>query len=499
MEQSQNAFYYDALPNLNQFATKGSDFEKVTIQKNPQIIVKINTVNITKTDLSLTIKGFEFAPKILLLNNMGQLNAPASAQIADSNVHAYTLTPSWRKVTNADYYEILFNQQLYSTITDTTLLFDELTPETNYNFQLRSVNKSGHSDWVSFSAKTKANPLENALKGITATCNVSSYAGHSAYSIAKLFDMDEKNMWQTKTIGKDTVLEILADLHSTNQLDKMEYLPREKGNGIWLKGTVYYSLDKKEWAKADNFEWANNGTTKTFNFTNHPTARYIKIEVKQTVGAFGSGRELYIFKVPGTESVIPGDINNDHIIDLNDLTSYINYTGLRKGDGDFEGYVSKGDINKNDLIDVYDISNVATRLDGGADLSRRDSVAGQLDISPNKQDYKSGEEVIITVKGKNLNAVNGLSFALPYDPSALEYQGLNIIGMKYMENMTIDRLHSNGQKALYPTFVNIGDQESLQDSPTLFQIKFKAKKDYHYNLKPKDGLLVDVHLHTIAF
>ena len=108
---------------------------------------------------------------------------------------------------------------------------------------------------------------------------------------------------------------------------------------------------------------------KVFTFTERPTARYIKLSVTEGVGNYGSGRELYVFKVPGTESYLPGDINNDGKIDNNDLTSYTNYTGLRKGDGDFEGYISNGDINKNDLIDAYDISVVATQLEDGVDES----------------------------------------------------------------------------------------------------------------------------------
>ena len=98
--------------------------------------------------------------------------------------------------------------------------------------------------------------------------------------------------------------------------------------------------------------------------------------VDKAVGNFVSGREMYIFKVAGTESYLPGDINNDGIIDSNDLTSYMNYTGLRFGDGDFEGYVSKGDVNKNNLIDAYDISNVATQLEGGASNRKIDKVEG---------------------------------------------------------------------------------------------------------------------------
>jgi len=495
-ENSQNVYFYDAMPNMNQFATKGSDFEKIKITKNPQLFVKTASSNTINTTLILTIKDFKFSPINTYLKSTGKLSTPTHFAVADSNIQANSLTPNWDKVDRADYYEINFNGQLYNTIQDNYLAFEDLTPQTNYQFKVRAVNKTGRSDWASLSAKTKNNPLEFALQGITADCSAETQSGQR---IARLFDFDESNMWHTKYGQKAVPFNVVLDLHSFNQLDKIQYLPREAGNGILLKGTIYYSSDKKEWTKADDFVWANNGNTKTFDFANHPTARYLKIVIKDGVGGYGSGRELYVFKVPGTESYIPGDINNDHQIDINDLTSYINYTGLRKGDGDFEGYVSKGDINKNDLIDAYDISNVAARLDGGADLSRKDTVAGKLEIVSDKTDYKKGEEIILTVKGNNLKAVNGLSFALPYNTQELEYEGVKLLHMNAMENMTDDRLHSNGQKALYPTFVNIGDQEPLEGSETLFQIRFKAKRDFHYNLQPKDGVLVDVHLNTAPF
>lgn len=497
-EKGQNVYFYDAAPELNQFATKEADFAKVKITKNPQVLVRTASNDVTASALSLTIKGFKFATINQLLQSTGTLAKPSNFQVLDSNTKAYSLMPSWDKVANADYYEMEFDGQRYGTIKDNHLPFEELTPETSYSFKVRAVNKTGNSDWASVMAKTKMNPLEFAIHDITAATTAGTYADHGAYSVAKLFDFDEGNMWHTKPVAKGTAFDIVIDLHSVNQLDKFNYLPRDKGtNGIILKGTVYYSLDKKEWTKADDFTWANNNETKTFGFASHPTARYLKINIQDNVGGFGSGRELYIFKVPGTESYIPGDINNDHLIDLNDLTSYINYTGLRKGDGDFEGYVSKGDINKNDLIDAYDISNVATRLDGGANFASRDTVQGTLEITPNKTDYNKGEDVIITVKGIGLKAVNALSFALSYNPQELEYVGTTPLNMSSMENMTNDRLHSNGQKSLYPTFVNIGDQDPLEGSTNLFQIKFKAKQHYHYNLQPKDGMLVDVHLNTV--
>lgn len=190
------------------------------------------------------------------------------------------------------------------------------------------------------------------------------------------------------------------DLRTINQLDKFHYLPRtDGGNGVLLKGSVYYSMDKENWTEAGTFQWERNGDTKIFTFANRPTARYIKISVTEGVGGYGSGRELYVFKVPGTESYRPGDINNDRLIDMNDFTSYMNYTGLRQGDADFEGYVSNGDINRNGLIDAYDISVVATQLRGGVEKQTTEKVNGNIKLSTAKQTYNPQEIIEIQVKG----------------------------------------------------------------------------------------------------
>lgn len=494
--QNDNVYYYDAAPNLNRFATKGSVFEKVLITKNPQLLVKIAAADITAQTLRLTVKGYHFKPVNKYLSTSGPLTAPAGAQVTDSNRQAYTLKPSWNKVPGADYYEIDFNGELYTTIRDTSLLFERLSAETPYHFLLRAVNRSGSSAWTTFSAATNANPLQFAIKDIIGT---SSAPGQEDNEISRLFDFDEQSMWHTKWGSKAVPFDLVLDLRSVNQLDKIEYLPRNRGNGILLKGTVYYSSNKTSWTEAGTFEWAKNGDTKVFPFNNHPTARYIKLSITEAAGDYGSGRELYVFKVPGSESYIPGDINNDHLIDNNDLTSYMNYTGLRKGDGDFEGYVSNGDVNKNDLIDAYDISNVATRLEGGADISTADSLSGKLEISAAKSSYAKDETVEVLVKGIGLRSVNALSFALPYNPQDLEYIGITPLNTQEMNNLTNDRLHSNGTKALYPAFVNIGDKPVLEGSQELFIIKFRAKRPVTLSLKPIDGILVDRHLDTVTF
>ena len=359
--KGENVYWYEEAPNLNKFATKGSEFEKVVITKNPQLRVRLASTDITASPVIVKVEGFRFEPADRYRVTTGTLTAPKNAQVTEENREAYTLQPTWDKVANADFYEIEFNGMLYTTIRDTYLLFEDLAAETPYTFKVRAVNKDGVSDWATINVTTKSNPLEFAIKGIE------------------------------------------------------------------------------------------------------------------------------------------GDINDDGKIDRNDLTSYMNYTGLRRGDSDYEGYISKGDINMNDLIDAYDISVVATQLDGGVGRKDTVKVSGALTISTPKKMYQKDEIVEILVKGNDLKAVNAFSFALPYDQNDYEFVGVEPLNMKAMENLTYDRLHTNGVKSLYPTFVNLGKQEQLEGSEDLFILKLKAKRKVQFDLTLKDGMLVDKQLRMRQF
>ena len=494
----ENVFWYEETPNLNKFATKGSEFEKVVITKNPLLHIKLGSTDVTANRIELDVEGFRFEPADRNLVSTGTLSAPQNAQVSEQNREAYTLQPTWDKVPNADYYEIEFNGMLYTTIRDTHLLFEDLKADTPYAFRVRAVNKDGVSEWAEIQVKTKTNPLEFAIRGIGGESTAASQGG---FGVDRLFNFSESgDTWHTKYNVNSIPLDLVIDLKTVNQLDKFHYLPRaDAGNGTLLKGTVSYSMDKENWTEAGAFEWQRNGDVKVFTFTERPSARYIKLNVTAGVGNYGSGREIYVFKVPGTASYLQGDINNDGKIDRNDLTSYMNYTGLRRGDSDFEGYISKGDINMNDLIDAYDISVVATQLNGGVDRKATEKVSGSLSISTPKKQYQKDEIVEIRVKGNDLRSVNALSFALPYDQSDYEFVGVEPLNMKAMENLTYDRLHTNGVKSLYPTFVNMGKQEALEGSEELFILKLKAKRKVKFDLNLKDGMLVDKQLRMHSF
>ncbi|MFP4547093.1 MAG: TIM-barrel domain-containing protein [Fidelibacterota bacterium] len=491
-----NVYYYDPAPNMNRFVTAGSNFEKVSITKNPQLLVKVGPTDISQNRIRLQLEGYTFNPENHLLRLTGPLPTLENVTVPDSNATAYSLKPTWDKLANADYYDIQFNGMLYTNIKDNELLFENLMPETDYTFKVRAVNKSGKSEWVSFIAKTKADPLQFAIKGIVAECTADMQAGQG---LNQLFDFDENSMMHTKWGVKAVPFEIVIDLKSISQLDKIVYLPRLSGkNGIIQAGKFLYSDDKENWSTAGDFEWKADNAAKTFLLKEQPVARYIKLVVDKGYGDFGSGRQLYIFKVPGTESFLPGDINNDGVIDQNDLTSYRNYTGLREDDSDFD-YVSRGDVNKNGLIDAYDISMVSTQLEGGISSGPKEKVAGKLTLIPAKKNYTAGEMVDIKVVGSGLNSVNAFSFAIPYSGKVLEYVGLSAENTKDMDNMTYNRLHTNGDRVLYPTFVNVGDQRVIKGNETILTIRFKANQDFKFSLDLQDGLLVDKYLNTIKF
>ena len=488
-----NMYYFEAEPELNQFATRGTEVAEVSIKGAPRLMVKIAATDITQNEVVVTVDGYQFAEGDPLVAKTGALAAPAIT-FTEENIEPYVLTPTWEMQPEADYYEIEFDGMLYSTIRDNKLRFEDLKAETEYTFRLRAVNASGASKWAEAKVTTLSNPLEFAIPGIKAETTCKNQPGQG---VNKFFDYDEASIWHTDWAGGAVPFTMEIDLGGVNVLDKLEYLPREDGgNGTLLQGAISYSTDRKTWSEPIAFNWAGDGTMKSIAFDGKSSARYMKMDITAARGNFGSGREMYIFKVPGTETVLQGDINHDGRVDMDDFTSYMNYTGLRAGDSDFDGYISGGDINENGLIDAYDISCVGVVARGGAKTSGMGTLAGELEFVAPKS-IREGEEVKVIIRGAGLNEVNAWSVAIPYDAEQLMYVKTTSVGTKDMENLTYDRLHKNGQKALYPTFVNTGNKATLSGNGTLVEITFVARQSGELNLQMLDAMLVDKKLNTI--
>lgn len=461
------------------------------LPKMQMLQVDLDALSMSASTITVEVEGAKLDTANPDLAQEGALSAPVLSITPDA---AYTLTPTWQAVDHADYYEILFQGQTYSTIKQLSYTLEGLQPLTEYTMQVRAVNRQGTSEWAELRAQTTDDPLRDAVRGARAETSCDNQGGQGA---SHLVDFDETTPWHTKWGQAAVPFDITIDLRSMNVLDKLLYLPRpDAGNGTILQGTVALGKDRQRWTEPVNFRWKRDASAKELPLeAGTEPYRYVRVHVTEAVGQFGSGQQLYIFRQPGSEWYIPGDINQDGRIDENDLTSYMNYTGLRKGDGDFEGYISKGDLNANGLIDAYDISAVAIELESGVSSRRVPAVEGEVSF----EQIQQGDDLYLTVRGKALKSVNAFSMALPYDPTHLEYVGIEVKGLGQMYNMTYDRLHTNGQKALYPTFVNLGEQTYTEGDQDLFVVHFRLKPKGKVKLLPQDGMLLDKYLNAVTF
>lgn len=499
----KGSYLFGAYTDYNQFFTQpvvlGGD--TVRMHSAPALEIALPVTDITRGVTEIVVEGCEFYNQSISAHGIADpaivLARPQGVGVKEADRKPYSLTLSWNPVEGAEAYEIQYDGMNYFDIRSNSFLFEDLRPETSYSFRVRATAKGKASGWVDISATTNRDPYEFAIKGITAQSTARPQGGQG---LRKLFDFDKETGWHTEYGQKAVPFTVVMDLHSVNTLDKMEYMPRQSGtNGILQQGRISVSTDKEHWQDLGSFQWAMDASLKTFPFADGLTARYVRIDVDKAGGDFGSGQELYVFRSEGTPYYIPGDINNDGRLDENDLTSYMNYNGLRQGDSDFEGYVSKGDINQNGLIDAYDISNAAVEIDG-FHHERLDTVslpAGEISLSTGKTSYKAGDEVVLTVKGTGMKHVNAFSFALPYSEKQLQYLGIEAGEANTLDNYTRDRLHTNGHKAVYVTFVGKGDARPIDGDHVLCTLRFKAVKAGAVNLKAKDLILVDKELRSI--
>lgn len=484
LKATPNSYYYEEEPQVLELC--GLDGHV----KNPMLYINLASVDFSETALSLNIDGVEYNRPALLASHHGSVKVPQEVTVEKT---PYSLTPKWAADEHADYYEIEYGGEIYSTIRDTQLTFGDLQPETSRSFRLRAVNADGKSEWKDITATTDADPLRYAIHGITAKVSAD---GDPDHEVSRLFDFAVGGDIWFDYMQRDSLNNCLpyildVDLHCTTQLNELHYLPRERGgNGGIEELVVEMSTDGREYLPVGTYHWLSNDSTHIVAFDKQTAVRYLRLTILQSRGGYVAGREIYVFRTPESKVLIPGDITQDGRIDDADLGSYLNYTGLRKGDSDFEGYVSHADLDGNGLIDAYDISEVATQLEGGIHYDGG-TVGGTLSLQLDKAAYQAGEEVCITVKGQGLEAVNAFSLAIPYRETELQYLGIEPLNIGQMQNFTNDRLHKDGRKSLYPTFVNLGDKETLHGDNPLIVIRFKALRPVKAQQIVAEGILVD--------
>ena len=92
LRKTGNAWFFDEAPQLNRFATPGSEFEKMDIRKNPMVYVRLAKTDITANDVELRMDGYQMDDADVLLHATGALAAP---QVTMKDSQSLTRHSSW--------------------------------------------------------------------------------------------------------------------------------------------------------------------------------------------------------------------------------------------------------------------------------------------------------------------------------------------------------------------------------------------------------------------
>lgn len=498
-ENGTNMYFYDESPNLNKYATEGSEFAEVEITTTPKVYVKVDKTNVKKNEVKLTVEGFENVQPIDKNEVNASLSTPTNFRAPEEGITPESIQLTWDAVEGATTYDVEVDGVIFKNIKTNEYIDKELHYDTDYSYRVRSVNQDGHSEWSELiTVRTALDPYRNVPKDMKADWKWGQYSSDEPY---KALDGDDASQFHSE--GNAIDKPFIVDMQKAYDIEKLELLFRKNGNGSVKRAEIYSSLDGVNYEKifsnaqgSDIPKWETDGEVKTIEFNEPVKARYFKIVTKESIGNFLTMREFRPYKVDGTNGQVVGDWNNSGSIEEGDLVFLENYTGLTTVDSDW-GYVSSADLNGNGLIDAYDISYVASQLEGGIKPSEGKELEGEIMLVPSKTEVAAGEKFTIDVVGTGLSDINAFSVEMPLDASMFEYvKTEGTVATAGMRNLSKNRVHTDGTQDVYVTFTNIGNNVRVDGTDTIARVELKAKQNLTLDMEATHALLVDSKLNS---
>ena len=487
-----NMYFYDEAPNLNKYATEGSEFADIEITTTPKVYVNVEATDVTKNEVELTVKDFVNTQEGVNSDLNTNLSAPTNLQAPQELITPTTINLTWDAVEGATSYDIDIDGVIFRNITATEYKKIDLEFDTVYKYRVRSVNSEGYSEWSDYiEARTKLDPYTNVPKDMVA---IWEWGNYGTDYLENAVDNNDSSMFHSA--GNAIDKPFIVDMQKAYDIEFLDLKFRANANGSVSRALVYSSVDGVNYTKVfDNTidygnAWSTDGNVKRIEFASPIKARYFKIVTKESRNNFLAINEVRPVKVDGTVGKVVGDWNNSGKVEEGDLTFLQNYAGLSNVDADWH-YVSDADLNNNGLIDAYDIAYVANKLNGG--VTETDTkISGEINIIPSKKNIKAGETFTVNVVGVELADINSFSVELPIDSS--KYEFVNIAPTELtsgMNNFSKLRVHSDGSQAAYVIFNNIGEKAKISGTENIATVTLKAKTDVTFDIEATHALLVD--------
>lgn len=434
--KSDNAYFYNDKYHYNSYMDK---YAKDQLDQK-FLMIKLEKTDVSLNDIKIEIEDFKKVedPKESTIDK--NLNVLTKDNISSSKITDKEFTVN----IDSEYenHDILFNGTLYRNI-GKTFTFKELDADTKYNINVRGVKDNKHSD---FSDEIEIKTLENILaRAIDVKKIDMNYPSQPGEDLSKLTDKDLSSMahsdWGEAGQAKEgKPFEIIAEFDKEYELEKMVYYPRDNGgNGNWTNISIYVSKDGEKFElEKENLSLLNDShypdnKAKTINL-NGIKAKYVKVVVNSSVGNFSSGNELLF--IPKEEKKL--DINKPF---------FENYAGLEEIDSDFGGYVERADLNKDGIIDSFDIYNQLSK-----EKIEDQNPTGNIEIVYVGKD--ENHNYIYKIKAKDFSEIGGFSLKLQSKDNSIKDNEISISYNEKLQNsdalnFSKWRKHSNGEENYY--------------------------------------------------
>lgn len=481
-------YFYDEAPAIEAYTVEAEDefIEMMEGQtSSPKLYVKFAETDSKANVQTLKLEGFENADADMTVNELNpDLAAPTNLRDDEERKTPTSNTLVWDAVEGATSYEILVDGIVNTVGSAAEFVHADQKYNSTHTYQVRARNAEGYSEWSEeISATTALDPWRNVPEAETIIWE----GGDSWGALANATDHDTNTMFHSTGDVVTGEVPFILDYGKAYQLDKLEYYPRDNyGNGLVSQLDVYTSLDGVNWTKqhdgaSDVWTYDTSLTVvdnvKTVDLTG-VNARYVKLIVTKSTGNFFSANEIAVYKADGTSAFAVGSTLGLETIgepDYSNMKNYLGLNGTEEADATAWAQISLGDINGNNIYEVYDYAFTMFNLDGGT--TRTGAVSGNILLLPGAETVNAGETFTVNVYADNVKNLNAFGEVLEYDQTKLEYvSSESDLDIAQMENLTVNRVYTDRAYVDF-AFANRGDQPLYSGSGIIASITMRAKTD----------------------
>lgn len=146
-EATGNVYFYNEAPNLNKYATDGSDFANQSITTSPKLYVKFAKTDVNANAVQLIVNGFENSGDLDKNEINKSSDFPTELRSSEADITPTMIPLFWNEVEGATSYEVETDSIIQTDIKDLTFNHVDLEYHSKHTYRVRAVNADGYSEW----------------------------------------------------------------------------------------------------------------------------------------------------------------------------------------------------------------------------------------------------------------------------------------------------------------------------------------------------------------